>query len=61
VAELLKRLEFQQKKKPKRGFVIPDLPAARAMWDAKMFPVPWDEETNWDIGDDSGPDEKMPF
>ena len=48
VAQLFRRLGFQKHDKSRpRGYHVPPLPEARALWDQKISPIAWDETKEW--------------
>jgi hypothetical protein len=49
VADVLSLLGWQQFRGNYRGFYLPSLPEARAMWSAKYFEVAWDNATTWEM------------
>ncbi|MGE0055705.1 MAG: DUF5906 domain-containing protein [Hyphomicrobium sp.] len=49
VADVLTALGWQQFRGSFRGFCLPTLPEARAMWSAKYFEAAWDGSTAWEL------------
>jgi hypothetical protein len=61
VTKLFTGLGFKRARGRPRGFILPDLPIARAAWDRVKFQVDWDEATEWNEIVAHKPAEKPPF